>query len=166
MPTYPNCIYASRTNISARNDIHNTWLKQVQLSRTNITWHLSVQVHTFHTIFIQKHRYPVTCWWFVAATNNKLHHHAMKHTKYLKKFVSLVWSPTAGASSSSFMFRAPSVYLGCTAAWRLIVPALYSILTVPTFAARCLSASYMTRELQAAKGGIICGRETWLVNFA
>ena len=35
------------------------------------------------------------------------------------------------------MFRAPSVYLGCTAAWRLIVPALYSILTVPTFAARC-----------------------------
>jgi hypothetical protein len=33
------------------------------------------------------------------------------------------------------------------------VPALYSILTVPTFAARCLSASYMTRQLQVAKGG-------------
>ena len=30
----------------------------------------------------------------------------------------------------------------------------YSILTVPTFAARCLSASYTT------KGGTICGRET------
>ena len=38
--------------------------------------------------------------------------------------------------SSSCMFRAPSVYLGCTAACRLIVPTLSSILTVPTFAAR------------------------------
>ena len=35
-----------------------------------------------------------------------------------------------------------------------------SILTVPTFAARCLSASYPMRELQAAKDGTICGRET------
>jgi len=67
---------------------------------------------------------------------------------------------------SSFMFRAPSVYLGCTAAWRLIVPALCSILTVPTVATRCLSASYTTWELQAAKGGTICGQETWPVNFA
>ena len=62
---------------------------------------------------------------------------------------------------SSFMFRAPSIHLGCTAAWRLIVLAPYRILTVPTFAARYLSASYMTRELQAVKGGTICGRETW-----
>ena len=59
------------------------------------------------------------------------------------------------------MFRTPRVHLGCTAAWRLIVPPLpYSILFVPTFAARCLSASYTTRELQAAKGGTICGQET------
>ena len=36
----------------------------------------------------------------------------------------------------------------------------YSILTVPTFAARCLSASYTMRELQAAKCGSNCGRET------
>ena len=63
--------------------------------------------------------------------------------------------------SSSFMFRAPSVYLGCTAAWRLIVLAPYSILTVPTFAARCLSASYTMREFQPAKSGTIFGRETW-----
>jgi len=34
---------------------------------------------------------------------------------------------------------------------------------VPTFVARCLSASYTTRELQAAKGGTICGWETWPV---
>jgi len=32
--------------------------------------------------------------------------------------------------------------------------------SVPTFAARCLSASYTTRELQVAKGGTICGQET------
>ena len=69
----------------------------------------------------------------------------------------LVWKCS---SSSSFMFRAPSIHLGCTAAWRLIVPAPYSILTVLTFAARCLSASYTMRELQAPKGGTICGRET------
>jgi hypothetical protein len=35
-----------------------------------------------------------------------------------------------------------------------------SNLTVPTFAVRCLSASYTTRELQAVKGGTMCGRET------
>jgi hypothetical protein len=58
------------------------------------------------------------------------------------------------------MFGAPSVNLGCTASWRLIVPSPYSILPVPTFAARFLSASYTTRELQATKSGTICGRET------
>ena len=36
--------------------------------------------------------------------------------------------PPSYSSSFSFMFRAPSVHLGCTAAWRLIVPAPYSIL--------------------------------------
>ena len=61
------------------------------------------------------------------------------------------------------MLGAPSVYLGCTAARWLIVPALYGILTVPTFAVRCLSVSYTTQELQAAKGGTICGRETQLI---
>ena len=40
------------------------------------------------------------------------------------------------------------------------MPAPYSMLSFPTFAARCFSASYTTRELQAAKGGTICGRET------
>jgi hypothetical protein len=43
------------------------------------------------------------------------------------------------------------------------VPALYIILTVPTFATRCLSMSCMTWELQAAKVGTICGLETWPV---
>ena len=36
---------------------------------------------------------------------------------------------------------------------------LYSILTVPTFAARYLSASYTTRELQAAKVELFVGEK-------
>ena len=62
-------------------------------------------------------------------------------------------------SSSSLMVRAPSVNLGCIAAWWLIVLTLYGILPVTTFAARCLSSSYKTRNLQAAKGGTTFGRE-------
>ena len=81
----------------------------------------------------------------------------------IHKFYWTLYSEVRLSCSSSFMFRAPSIYLGCTAAWRLIVLALYSILTVPTFAARRVSASYTTRELQAAKSGNICGRETWPV---
>ena len=57
----------------------------------------------------------------------------------------------------SCSYSGPQAYLGRTAAWWLIVLAVYDILT---FAARCLSASYAMRELQAAKGVSVCGRET------
>ena len=100
----------------------------------------SVAACDYVTHSIHKQQYDI-----VEATDIK----RMKHKSGMKS-----------RCSSSFVFRAPSVHLGCTAAWRLIVPAPYSILTVPTFTARCLSASYTTRDLQAAKGGTICGRET------
>jgi hypothetical protein len=58
-----------------------------------------------------------------------------------------------------FIFRAPK-HTGDILQASGLLCALYGILTIPTFAARCLSASYTKQELQTVKGETICGRET------